>query len=34
ADRVLKLENGSIVSETYGVAQAVQNGAVGNGTAG
>jgi putative ATP-binding cassette transporter len=34
ADRVLKLENGSIVSETYGVAQAVQNGAVANGTVG
>jgi ABC-type siderophore export system, fused ATPase and permease components len=34
ADRVLKLENGSIVSETHGSAQAVQSPAVANGTMG
>ncbi|CAB3726554.1 cyclic peptide export ABC transporter [Paraburkholderia rhynchosiae] len=34
ADRVLKLDNGSIVSETYGSAQAVQDVRAANGTLG
>jgi putative ATP-binding cassette transporter len=34
ADRVLKLDNGSIVSETYGAAQIVESTAVANGTMG